>query len=119
MYDTPSLITPNDNGATQHVKKIVLSADELLIVEYLNEAVAAHPKVTFGSYPYVSNPAFKTVRNGEMLLQGTGYCRGYLIKRVFVSLVSLQRWYQVHPFHREANVIARRLRRPSLLSSAL
>lgn len=52
----------------QHVKKIVLSADELLIVEYLNAAVAAHPNVTFGSYPYVSNPAFNTVRNKEKQL---------------------------------------------------
>lgn len=45
----------------QHVKKIVLSADEFLIVDFLNDAVAAHPKVTFGSYPFFSNPAYKTV----------------------------------------------------------
>lgn len=40
----------------------MLSADEFLIVDSLNEAVAAHPSVQFGSYPYYSNPAFKTVR---------------------------------------------------------
>ena len=45
----------------QHVKKIVLSADEFLIVGYLNDVVAAHPRVTFGSYPFFSNPAYKTV----------------------------------------------------------
>jgi hypothetical protein len=42
----------------------VLSADELQIVHHLDAAVAAHPKVTFGSYPYVSTAkhfAFKTV----------------------------------------------------------
>ncbi|CAM9150612.1 unnamed protein product [Ectocarpus sp. 4 AP-2014] len=44
-----------------HVRKIVLSADEILVVEHLNQAVEAHPNVTFGSYPYYSNPAFKTV----------------------------------------------------------
>eukprot|EP00903_Cladosiphon_okamuranus_P021990 g20220.t1 len=43
------------------VRKIVLSADEFLIVEVLNKAVEAHPSVTFGSYPYFSDPAFKTV----------------------------------------------------------
>ncbi|CAN0068642.1 unnamed protein product, partial [Laminaria digitata] len=46
---------------SMHVKKIVLSADEFLIVGHLNDAVAAHPKVTFGSYPFFSNPAYKTV----------------------------------------------------------
>lgn len=45
----------------QHVRKIVLSADEFLIVKLLNQAVEAHPSVSFGSYPYFSNPAFKTV----------------------------------------------------------
>lgn len=45
----------------QFVRKIVLSADEFLIVGVLNKAVEAHPSVTFGSYPYFSNPAFKTV----------------------------------------------------------
>ncbi len=69
----------------QHVRKIVLSADEFLIVELLNQAVAAHPSVSFGSYPYFSNPAFKTVsvphyhaqcmggyRGAVSLLKGTG-----------------------------------------------
>lgn len=46
----------------QFVRKIVLSADEFLIVGLLNKAVEEHPSVTFGSYPYFSNPAFKTVR---------------------------------------------------------
>lgn len=53
---------------SQHVRKIVLSADELLIVDSLNTAVSAHPNVQFGSYPYIENPAFKTVRLADPLL---------------------------------------------------
>jgi molybdopterin-biosynthesis enzyme MoeA-like protein len=41
--------------------KVVLSADEASIVDVLNEAVERHPKVSFGSYPFVSHPEFKTV----------------------------------------------------------
>ncbi|CAM9373669.1 unnamed protein product, partial [Choristocarpus tenellus] len=44
-----------------HRKKLVLRADEFLIVTQLDEAVSAHPGVTFGSYPYFNYPAFKTV----------------------------------------------------------
>ncbi|CAM9096616.1 unnamed protein product, partial [Phaeothamnion confervicola] len=49
------------NRRPLHRKKMVLSADEFEIVEQLDAAVAAHPTVTFGSYPYVDNPLFKTV----------------------------------------------------------
>jgi molybdopterin-biosynthesis enzyme MoeA-like protein len=41
--------------------KVVLSVDEASVVEVLNEAVQRHPKVSFGSYPFVSHPEFKTV----------------------------------------------------------
>ncbi|CAM9394502.1 unnamed protein product [Pylaiella littoralis] len=57
------------DSRSMHVRKIVLSADEFLIVETLNKAVEAHPSVTFGSYPYFSNPAFKTVITLEGELQ--------------------------------------------------
>ena len=43
------------------VYKIVLSVDEQSIVDILNKAVENHPKVSFGSYPFVSHPDFKTV----------------------------------------------------------
>ena len=41
--------------------KIVLSVDEPSIVDILNNAVKNHPKVSMGSYPFVSHPDFKTV----------------------------------------------------------
>jgi len=41
--------------------KIVLSVDEQSIVDILNEVVRNHPKVSMGSYPFVSHPDFKTV----------------------------------------------------------
>jgi FAD synthetase len=41
--------------------KIVLGVDEPSIVDILNEVVKNHPKVSFGSYPFVSHPEYKTV----------------------------------------------------------
>lgn len=41
--------------------KVVLSVDEASIVQVLNSAVKGHPHVSFGSYPFVSHPEFKTV----------------------------------------------------------
>jgi FAD synthetase len=41
--------------------KVVLSVDEASIVDVLNGAVMKHPNVSFGSYPFVSHPEFKTV----------------------------------------------------------
>lgn len=41
--------------------KVVLSVDEASIVECLNTCVKRHLHVTFGSYPFVSHPEFKTV----------------------------------------------------------
>jgi len=41
--------------------KVVLSVDEPSIVDVLNRAVKKHPNVSFGSYPFVSHPEFKTV----------------------------------------------------------
>lgn len=47
--------------------KVVLSVDEASIVDTLNDIVARHPNVTFGSYPFVSHPEYKTV----LTLEGT------------------------------------------------
>eukprot|EP00546_Thalassionema_frauenfeldii_P011574 CAMPEP_0178925948 /NCGR_PEP_ID=MMETSP0786-20121207/18225_1 /TAXON_ID=186022 /ORGANISM="Thalassionema frauenfeldii, Strain CCMP 1798" /LENGTH=636 /DNA_ID=CAMNT_0020600945 /DNA_START=121 /DNA_END=2031 /DNA_ORIENTATION=+ len=41
--------------------KVVLSVDEASIVPILNDAVDAHPNVSFGSYPFVGRPDFQTV----------------------------------------------------------
>eukprot|EP00534_Pseudo-nitzschia_fraudulenta_P012766 CAMPEP_0201207722 /NCGR_PEP_ID=MMETSP0851-20130426/175001_1 /ASSEMBLY_ACC=CAM_ASM_000631 /TAXON_ID=183588 /ORGANISM="Pseudo-nitzschia fraudulenta, Strain WWA7" /LENGTH=676 /DNA_ID=CAMNT_0047496193 /DNA_START=226 /DNA_END=2256 /DNA_ORIENTATION=- len=43
------------------VYKIILSVDEQSIVDILNNAVKKHPKVSMGSYPFVSHPEFQTV----------------------------------------------------------
>eukprot|EP00547_Thalassionema_nitzschioides_P009318 CAMPEP_0194229806 /NCGR_PEP_ID=MMETSP0156-20130528/44078_1 /TAXON_ID=33649 /ORGANISM="Thalassionema nitzschioides, Strain L26-B" /LENGTH=637 /DNA_ID=CAMNT_0038962365 /DNA_START=188 /DNA_END=2101 /DNA_ORIENTATION=- len=41
--------------------KVILSVDESSIVPILNDAVDAHPNVSFGSYPFVGRPDFQTV----------------------------------------------------------
>jgi molybdenum cofactor synthesis domain-containing protein len=41
--------------------RVVLRVDETSIVPALNTVVENHPNVTFGSYPFVSHPDFKTV----------------------------------------------------------
>jgi FAD synthetase len=41
--------------------KVVLSVDENSIVPVLNAVVENHPSVSFGSYPFVSHPDYKTV----------------------------------------------------------
>lgn len=41
--------------------RLVLSVEEASIVDALNEAVIDHPNVSFGSYPFVSHPDYKTV----------------------------------------------------------
>ena len=41
--------------------KVVLSIDENSIVPILNAVVENHPNVSFGSYPFVNHPDFKTV----------------------------------------------------------
>eukprot|EP00984_Skeletonema_dohrnii_P021539 scaffold10794_cov205-Skeletonema_dohrnii-CCMP3373.AAC.3 len=53
--------------------RIVLSSEEDSIVAALNETVAAHPHVTFGSYPIVDNPEHKTI----ITLEGRFYNGGY------------------------------------------
>ena len=50
--------------------KVVLSVDEASIVDTLNAAVLKHPNVTFGSYPFVSHPDYKTVLTLEGSLVG-------------------------------------------------
>ncbi len=41
--------------------KVVLSIDENSIVPILNRVVSSHPNVSFGSYPFVNHPEYKTV----------------------------------------------------------
>ncbi|CAJ1953288.1 unnamed protein product [Cylindrotheca closterium] len=49
--------------------RLVLGVEEASIVDTLNEAVIDHPNVSFGSYPFVSHPDYKTV----VTLEGTLY----------------------------------------------
>eukprot|EP00611_Tribonema_gayanum_P019868 TRINITY_DN352_c3_g1_i2.p2 TRINITY_DN352_c3_g1~~TRINITY_DN352_c3_g1_i2.p2 ORF type:complete len:183 (+),score=92.88 TRINITY_DN352_c3_g1_i2:724-1272(+) len=54
------------SGHDVFVAKLVLSADEFEIVSQLDAAVAQHPSVTFGSYPFVGGsggggPAQRTI----------------------------------------------------------
>ena len=41
--------------------RVVLNAEEESIVKHLNEVVGRHPFVQIGSYPYVNNPAHRTI----------------------------------------------------------
>lgn len=41
--------------------KVVLKVDENSIVPILNEVVGQYPSISFGSYPFVSHPDYKTV----------------------------------------------------------
>ncbi len=42
-------------------RKIVLVVDEALLVTTLDRVVQEHPRVKFGSYPFVDHPEFKTI----------------------------------------------------------
>eukprot|EP00934_Nitzschia_sp_Nitz4_P008512 Nitzschia sp. Nitz4//scaffold274_size25273//10710//12764//NITZ4_008328-RA/size25273-processed-gene-0.8-mRNA-1//1//CDS//3329545284//8502//frame0 len=48
--------------------KVVLGVDEPSIVDVLNNVVSEHPNVSFGSYPFVGHPEFKTVLTLEGLM---------------------------------------------------
>jgi FAD synthetase len=51
--------------------RVVLGVDETSIVPALNSVVENYPNVTFGSYPFVSHPDFKTVITVEGRLMST------------------------------------------------
>jgi len=53
--------------------RIVLSLEENSIVSALNASVTAHPHVSFGSYPIVDDPVYKTI----ITLEGRFYNGGY------------------------------------------
>jgi FAD synthetase len=56
--------------------KVVLQVDENSIVSILNRVVTNHPKIVFGSYPFVSHPEYKTVITVEgRLSSGNGIGR--------------------------------------------
>ena len=56
--------------------RIVLSLDEESIVSALNASVAAHPHVSFGSYPIVDHPEYKTIITLEGRFYNGGYTKG-------------------------------------------
>lgn len=51
----------------QHIRKIVLDLEERALVSTLDQLVAAHRDVKFGSYPFVDHPEYKTI----ITLEGT------------------------------------------------
>lgn len=53
--------------------RIVLALEEESIVSALNASVANHPHVSFGSYPIVDDPQYKTI----VTLEGRFYTGGY------------------------------------------
>jgi molybdopterin-biosynthesis enzyme MoeA-like protein/3'-phosphoadenosine 5'-phosphosulfate sulfotransferase (PAPS reductase)/FAD synthetase len=61
--------------------KIVLSVDEASIVDVLNRVVSKHPDVSFGSYPFVSHPEFKTVVTLEASYQQQPLLPSMLLNR--------------------------------------
>jgi molybdopterin-biosynthesis enzyme MoeA-like protein/3'-phosphoadenosine 5'-phosphosulfate sulfotransferase (PAPS reductase)/FAD synthetase len=61
--------------------KIVLSVDEASIVDVLNRVVSKHPGVSFGSYPFVSHPEFKTVVTLEASYQQQPLLPSMLLNR--------------------------------------
>lgn len=68
------LSTQLERGAAY---KVVLRIDEASIVDTLNQAVIEHPQVSFGSYPFVSHPEYKTVLTLEgQLIDEDGESKG-------------------------------------------
>lgn len=53
--------------------RVLLSVEETTIVQELNASVASHPHVSFGSYPIVDHPKYKTI----ITLEGRFYNGAY------------------------------------------
>jgi FAD synthetase len=71
--------------------KVVLSVDENSIVPILNQVVENHPNVSFGSYPFVSHPDFKTVITVEArLLSRGGRSNSVLYDRTLIDIPKQQ-----------------------------
>jgi FAD synthetase len=56
--------------------RLVLSIDENSIVSELNATVQANPHVSFGSYPLVDHPKYKTIITLEGRFYNGGYTKG-------------------------------------------
>eukprot|EP00584_Thalassiosira_punctigera_P016619 CAMPEP_0172554626 /NCGR_PEP_ID=MMETSP1067-20121228/55516_1 /TAXON_ID=265564 ORGANISM="Thalassiosira punctigera, Strain Tpunct2005C2" /NCGR_SAMPLE_ID=MMETSP1067 /ASSEMBLY_ACC=CAM_ASM_000444 /LENGTH=767 /DNA_ID=CAMNT_0013343031 /DNA_START=294 /DNA_END=2597 /DNA_ORIENTATION=- len=69
-YETKKQLTRPQRSDTY---RILLSLEEETIVSALNASVAAHPHVSFGSYPIVDDPECKTI----ITLEGRFYNGGY------------------------------------------
>mmetsp|Transcript_8791 Transcript_8791/g.11764 ORF Transcript_8791/g.11764 Transcript_8791/m.11764 type:complete len:759 (-) Transcript_8791:279-2555(-) len=63
----------SDHIEKSEVFKVVLSIGETSIVNILNQVVSEHPHVSFGSYPFVGHPQYKTVvtLEGKAIDDGT------------------------------------------------
>jgi hypothetical protein len=56
--------------------RVILSIDENSIVSELNATVQANPHVSFGSYPLVDHPEYKTIITLEGRFYNGGYTKG-------------------------------------------
>lgn len=56
--------------------RVILSTDENSIVSELNATVQANPHVSFGSYPLVDHPEYKTIITLEGRFYNGGYTKG-------------------------------------------
>lgn len=56
--------------------RLILSTDENSIVSELNATVQANPHVSFGSYPLVDHPEYKTIITLEGRFYNGGYTKG-------------------------------------------
>ena len=65
--------------------KVVLCEDEHSIVTALNQVVENHPNVTFGSYPFVSHPEYKTVITVEGRLMSGGRSNSTVFSRIMLD----------------------------------
>lgn len=74
-----------NSGLTFNVRRIYLAVFEPEFAHYLNDAVKKFKDVTFGSYPKVNNPYFKTVvtmecQNEQLLEEAYSYFESKLNK---------------------------------------
>jgi len=70
--------------------KVILSTEETQIVDILNSVVKNHPDVSFGSYPFVDHPEFKTVVTveGRVLAGGRSMNSGVFLVPPYSTLLN-------------------------------
>ena len=69
-------VQPTTTPPRSDTYRVVLALEEESIVSALNASVAAHPHVSFGSYPIVDDPQYKTIVTLEGRFYNGGYTKG-------------------------------------------